>query len=687
MPVISANRDSVDDRFSVLGFTIRTESPLFEIGIATDPELFKPENRQRRNRRNFFSSRAGGVLRARRGEAVYLVPPEVMANFLGQSKLFFGLATYPEDSRGRPNAVQNPTSGSMFVNIAGLTERGLRRMTGRLQTGPAANESLDWGGDALGTAAATSPVAAYPPAAGPAATAQPPQAKQPYDDGFGPMPEPDSDDHTARQGSVGGVGKSAAPPPAPAHSASLGVARASPRAPVRAQEIITPYYDPSNPGSALACQNDAFSLAREEWFVGVDDTRAFPHSAICQINTVDAAGNGWGGTGFYIGRNRILTAAHVLQGMAAATVIPGKNGSEEPFGRFTVNSSSWRIAPAYAGAGNYETDLAVIDNAPLPAPNGQWFGFLNATPSDRLTIVVCGYSAASDAVPELTQAIDGDKQHLHGGYARSQSTPEVIEYPILTLHGASGAPVYHLSEREGRLQALICAVHVTGQPAAQGLNRGCFITPNKIDWIERRAAAFGFDPAALQGSRAGFARPASRPTTPAKAMAVVEIASAIVGAAMTRILDNEGDISWELDQLQGLKHPFNDASKSGGKTFSTKTITVEGPHASTVLGADEIYADCELTFQYNGHSLGNIQVAVVHSNDAIGGGLTVKEQIMDEANTYTRPPSAEQFAAVKLRFHYRFSWSAPFVDDYIAITDLTLFGDGNYSQHTRWTQG
>ncbi len=279
---------------------------------------------------------------------------------------------------------------------------------------------------------------------------------------------------------------------------SLGLPR---RVYAKAQEIITPYYDPSNPSSALTCQDNAFSLAREEWFVGVGDTRSFPHSAICELTMVDSAGNGWGGTGFYIGRNRILTCAHNLSGMVSVTVIPGKNGSgagSEPFGRVTVNASSWRVAPRYTGTGNWDNDLAVIDSVSLAAPNGKWFEFLNATPSDRLPIVVCGYSAASDAVPELTSAIDGDKQHLHGGYAASMSNLEVIEYPILTLHGASGSPVYYIENSGGTLKAKVCAVHVTGQPAAHGLNRGCFITPNKIDWIEGRAASFSL----AAGSRA-----------------------------------------------------------------------------------------------------------------------------------------------------------------------------------------
>src|SRR4051812_2110532 len=103
MPRIQANRESIDDRFSVLGFTVRTESPLFEVGVATDPALFRVERRGQRNRRNFYSSRGIGVIRARRGEAVYLVPPEVIANFVGQRRLYFGLATYRENSRGKPD--------------------------------------------------------------------------------------------------------------------------------------------------------------------------------------------------------------------------------------------------------------------------------------------------------------------------------------------------------------------------------------------------------------------------------------------------------------------------------------------------------------------------------------------------------------------------------------------------------
>ncbi|WP_169307264.1 papain-like cysteine protease family protein [Chitiniphilus eburneus] len=679
MPVIRANRESIDDRFSVLGFTIRTESPLFEVGIATDPELFKPERRGQRTRANFYSSRgAGGVIRARRGEAVYLVPPDVLSNFVGQPRLYFGLATYAEGSGGSPITVQAPSGGNMYVNIAGLSGRGLRRLVS--PAAPSAygatnghDPSLEWGGDARPAGAEARP--------GNGATVPAPTTNgsgngaAPYDDGFGSFPAPapapaapsatapgngaapataqslraypvvalDTNRREARfpaTGTLGsteaaialgvlgvlnpglagtilalravanrfnvsiGIGPSAsvgfligggigaglifAPGDQIGYygqfdirggwidSASVelqitivgggidsfggiswavaaevdagvsvsaqalfntslqfqgvtfglglglgvepiqvflslqgsyasGLALAQGYAPpqrraalVRAQEILTPFYDPADPSSALTCQNDAFSAEREQWFAGVPNTTLFPHSAICQLLMTAPNGSVYQGTGFYIGRNRILTCAHNLHGKTRVTIIPGRNGAGgKPFGETTVQSSSWRVAPGYTGSGNWANDLAVIDNVPLAAPNDQWFEFLNATPSDQLPIVVCGYSLQSVAVPALTQAIDGDMQHLHGGYAASQSGPEVIEYPILTLKGASGSPVYHIANDGGTLRALVCAVHVTGEPAAQGLNRGCFITPRKIDWIEGRATSFALAARAL----------------------------------------------------------------------------------------------------------------------------------------------------------------------------------------------
>lgn len=204
MPRIQANRDQVDDRFSVLGFTIRTESPLFEVAVATDPALFRADARGRRGRRNFYSSRAQGVLRARRGEAVYLLPQDVLANFVGQPKLYFGLATYKDGTPQQPDFVQLPQSGNMYVSLSGLSERGLRRSVGAFngssygQAATGRDPSLEWGGDSTAARPATAPAPAAAPsaarpaaangAAAPAGTATPVAAGLDYDDGFGPFP-------------------------------------------------------------------------------------------------------------------------------------------------------------------------------------------------------------------------------------------------------------------------------------------------------------------------------------------------------------------------------------------------------------------------------------------------------------------------------------------------------------------
>lgn len=170
-----------------------------------------------------------------------------------------------------------------------------------------------------------------------------------------------------------------------------------------------------------------------------------------------------------------------------------------------------------------------------------------------------------------------------------------------------------------------------------------------------------------------------------KTMAVVEIASAIAGAAMTRILDDEGDIKWELDQLNGAAHPDGLTSTPSKAAYSSKRLTVDGFWVEN-LATDRITADFEITFQYNGASVGYIQVSNTTTNDALGWGLTVKETIMADPNTYTTvPPDGTRFAAIKVRFDYHFD--RKFLSDLIAIKEYTLYGNGSVKVESRWTQG
>jgi hypothetical protein len=170
-----------------------------------------------------------------------------------------------------------------------------------------------------------------------------------------------------------------------------------------------------------------------------------------------------------------------------------------------------------------------------------------------------------------------------------------------------------------------------------------------------------------------------------QSMAVVEIASSIAGAAMTRILEDRGDVAWELDQLRGLKHIGDNAANAGASAYQdAKPVTISGWYFENRIG-DRITADFRVRFQYNGRSVGNVQVDNVGTNDAVGWGLHVRANIMDDAQVYTTtPPSDARFAAVRVHFYYRFDRLVG--GDYIAEIDLTLFGNGTHTKNGRWVQ-
>jgi N-acetyl-anhydromuramyl-L-alanine amidase AmpD len=188
---IRPNRLEVSDRFPMLGFTVRTDGNVkrYEIAIGTSPDLFGPDGKSHRSRSNFYSTRASGLLPIERGESVYVLPPEVLARFVGQQKLYYGLAA-AGNGAGKIEVVTMPGLGSPYINISGLTGRSLQRVRvlpnrQRMASnyGRAGSE-MDWAGDVItpGTQP-TAPAAGKNGADKNAATAAPVH----YDDGYGPL--------------------------------------------------------------------------------------------------------------------------------------------------------------------------------------------------------------------------------------------------------------------------------------------------------------------------------------------------------------------------------------------------------------------------------------------------------------------------------------------------------------------
>jgi N-acetyl-anhydromuramyl-L-alanine amidase AmpD len=173
----------------MLGFTIRTDGTpqRAEVAIAADPELFRVEHKGERTPSNFYSSRAAGPLSVPRGEAVYVVPPEVLARFVGQERLYFAVATSPEGN-GTLQVASMPAEGSPYVLLRGLTGRSLRRVritpTRHNGYGTNGKVSLEWAGDAAAPGSV--------PAGNGSSAGHAPAPAADYDDGFGPMAPPAS---------------------------------------------------------------------------------------------------------------------------------------------------------------------------------------------------------------------------------------------------------------------------------------------------------------------------------------------------------------------------------------------------------------------------------------------------------------------------------------------------------------
>jgi len=190
---IRPNRLEVSDRFPMLGFTVRTDgnAKRYEIAVGTSPDLFSLDGKSHRSRSNFYSTRAAGPLPIERGESVYVLPPEVLARFVGQSKLYYGLATSANGASGTEVATM-PTSGSPYINIGGLTGRSMQRVRllpnrqrAASNYGKAGSE-MDWAGDAL--TPGTQPAAPVHGKDGKEMSPSPTTAPAHYDDGYGPLP-------------------------------------------------------------------------------------------------------------------------------------------------------------------------------------------------------------------------------------------------------------------------------------------------------------------------------------------------------------------------------------------------------------------------------------------------------------------------------------------------------------------
>ena len=102
---IIPNRRQIDNKFPVLGFTVKTDGlPFYEVILTTNRNLFARQNSAERNQYNFYSSRqeTGKLEKVNLSDSVYFVPPTVLNNFAQKKpdEIFYTLIAY-QDEQGK----------------------------------------------------------------------------------------------------------------------------------------------------------------------------------------------------------------------------------------------------------------------------------------------------------------------------------------------------------------------------------------------------------------------------------------------------------------------------------------------------------------------------------------------------------------------------------------------------------
>ena len=192
MPMqIRPNRIELNDRFPMLAFSLQSSEGQRCAEVVLVTQLALLADRSARTSGNFYSSREHGMLTVSASGAVYTVPPQVLARFIGAEKLYVGLASGSAPGSADWRLDVTPSETSAYVSLRGLTDRALRRVRmfpaqTRTRSGPAP-AVLTWTGDTLAAVApAAAPTAV--PTAGTVPSATAPAAPVPYNDGFGPLP-------------------------------------------------------------------------------------------------------------------------------------------------------------------------------------------------------------------------------------------------------------------------------------------------------------------------------------------------------------------------------------------------------------------------------------------------------------------------------------------------------------------
>ncbi len=190
---------------------------------------------------------------------------------------------------------------------------------------------------------------------------------------------------------------------------------------------------------ASPLENPLFPQTRS--IIGTDNRIRVTNTAEEPYNSnVFIAANGAAGSGVVIGKNTVLTAAHVVRNikdtpdMETVYVIPGRDGAKLPYGKFKIKSV--HIPQSYIDSPSIDRDIAVLTIEPL---NGVSIGeAVPALPIRHANDIEPGADLATTGYP-------GDKPWgtmwtISGNEAGQTGTRLYFDMDV--IGGQSGSPIY-----------------------------------------------------------------------------------------------------------------------------------------------------------------------------------------------------------------------------------------------------
>ncbi len=337
-------------------------------------------------------------------------------------------------------------------------------------------------------------------------------------------------------------------------------------------------------------------LARyAQWAMGVPDGNLanFPHAAICQLRLFDGSGNLAYGTGFYIGSETLLTCGHNFTDgdgwrTARIEVQPGFSPRMSIFATrsFPVHAADV-VHPRWRDAFDSTHDIAVLRVPGLPAQKGS-FTLANRSLGPNEGIVVCGYGKV-DGLPYEDQGQRMDGSHI------VEADTEMVYYPIQTVGGHSGSPVFHGST--------VIGVHTGPRQRAGGVvdthqNRAVLVNPEKIDWINRQGgtsfgmgmAGNGYTLAFTEAAPRAYALVDQNSTQSAQSLEVRRHLAHSMGQAETNLnfadlthdshRVNFGIASWTGDEIADLLDLYVTVANEQGGTAAADMFAIFGGQAN-----------------------------------------------------------------------------------------------------------